>query len=49
MKFAFHVSPNLQSKHSTQMIMRDLTIGLLIVFAASVIYYFAAWGPAYGM
>lgn len=49
MKFAFHVSPNLQSKHSTQMIMRDLTIGLLIVFAASVIYYFTAWGAAYGL
>ncbi len=49
MKFAFHVSPNLQTKNSTQQIMRDLTIGLLIVFAASVIYYFAAYGASYGM
>ena len=49
MKFAFHVSPNLQSKNSTQQIMRDLTIGLLIVFVASVIYYFVAWGARYGL
>lgn len=49
MKYTFHVSPNLQSKNSTQQIMRDLTIGLLVVFAASVIYYFTAWGAAYGL
>lgn len=49
MKYAFHVSPNLQSSRSTQGIMRDLTIGLAIVFLASVIYYFTAWGTAYGL
>lgn len=49
MKYTFHVSPNLQSKNSTQQIMRDLTIGLLVVFVASVIYYSAAWGINYGL
>ena len=49
MKFAFHVSPNLQSSNSTQKIMRNLTIGLLIVFAASDIYYFVRWGAAFGL
>lgn len=49
MKFAFHVSPNLQASSSTQRIMRDLTIGLLIVFAASVIYYFTAYGANVGL
>lgn len=49
MKFAFHVSPNLQTKNSTQRIMRDLTIGLGVVFAASVIYYWMTYGPSYGL
>lgn len=49
MKFAFHPSPSLQSSRSTQGIMRDLTIGLSIVFIVSVIYYFSAFGPAYGL
>lgn len=45
MKFNFHVSPNIKGKQSTQGIMRDLTIGLLVVFACTCIYY----GTAYGM
>lgn len=49
MKYTFHVSPNLQSKNSTQQIMRDLTIGLLVVFVASVIYYSVAWGINVGL
>lgn len=49
MKFAFHVSPNLQTRNSTQQIMRDLTIGLAVVFAAAVIYYCMAWGMNYGL
>lgn len=49
MKFAFHVSPNLQSPNSTQRIMRELTIGLLVVFAASDIYYFSRWGASVGV
>ncbi len=49
MKFTFHVSPNLQAPGSTQRIMRDLTLGLLIVFAASVIYYFTAYGANVGL
>lgn len=49
MKFAFHVSPNLQSPNSTQKIMRELTIGLLVVFAASDIYYFVQYGAGVGL
>lgn len=48
MKFAFHVSPNLQQKRSTQDIMRDVTIGLAAVYLFSVIWYFAAYGAKYG-
>ena len=49
MKFAFHVSPNLQTPNSTQKIMRDLTIALLVVFAASDIYYFVSYGSRAGL
>lgn len=49
MKFAFHVSPNLQSPTSTPKIMRDLTIGLGVVFAASLIYYATAFGASYAL
>lgn len=49
MKFQFHVSPNLQSDNSTSKIMRDLTVGLGLVFLCSVIYYFVAWGAQYGL
>ena len=49
MKFNFHVSPNLKGNQSTQDIMRDLTIGLLVVFAASCAYYFVSWGASYGL
>lgn len=39
MKFTFHVSPSIKNNLSTQRIMKELTLGLLVVFAASVIYY----------
>ena len=39
MKFTFHASPNLRQKQSTQQIMLELMIGLLVVFAFSLIYY----------
>ncbi|MDD7281137.1 RnfABCDGE type electron transport complex subunit D [Floccifex sp.] len=49
MKFNFHVSPNLKAKQTTQKIMRDLTIGLLVVFVASVVYYATSWSGRYAM
>ena len=39
MKFTFKPSPNYRDSQSTQSIMRDLTIGLLVVFAFSLFYY----------
>ena len=49
MKYVFHVSPNLQSKNSTQNIMRDLTIGLSVVFLCSLIYYATSYGMNYAL
>lgn len=49
MKFNFHVSPNLKGSQSTQDIMRDLTIALLVVFGVSCAYYFIKWGPEFGI
>lgn len=49
MKYVFHVSPNLQSKNSTQRIMRDLTIGLGVVFVCSLIYYATSYGMNYAL
>lgn len=49
MKYVFHVSPNLQTKSSTQQIMRDLTIALAILYVAAVAYYSIAWGINYGL
>lgn len=49
MKYVFHVSPNLHSKNSTQHIMRDLTIGLGVVFLCSLIYYGTSYGMNYAL
>lgn len=49
MKYVFHVSPNLQSRNSTQNIMRDLTIGLGVVFVCSLIYYATSYGMNYAL
>lgn len=47
MKFNFHVSPNMVGKQTTQHIMRDLTIGLMVIFLCSCIYYASAYGMNY--
>lgn len=50
MKFAFHVSPNIQQKNtSTSMIMRDLTIGLGVIFVCSLVYYAISYGMNYAL
>ena len=49
MKFNFHVSPNIKGALTTQKIMKELTIALLVVFACGCIYYSSAWGIEYGM
>lgn len=47
MKFVFHPSPSIRGRLSTWGIMKDLTIGLLVVYACGLIYY--ATCPSYGM
>lgn len=49
MKFIFNVSPNLRQKQSTQRIMRDLMIGLLVVFAFSLVYYQQVYGMEHAL
>ncbi|MCF0115103.1 MAG: RnfABCDGE type electron transport complex subunit D, partial [Erysipelotrichaceae bacterium] len=49
MKFTFRPSPNYNDKQTTLHIMNELTIGLLVVFFASVIYYVTAFGVNYGV
>lgn len=49
MKFNFHVSPNYRGKLTTQGIMRDLSIGLLVVYLSSFIYYWCAYGMRYAL
>ena len=49
MKYIFNVSPNLRSKMSTQRIMRELTFGLMIVFAFSLVYYQQAYSMEYAL
>ena len=38
MKFTFNPAPNYKCKLSTQQIMRELAIGLLVVYAFSLFY-----------
>lgn len=40
MKLSFNVSPNLRQKQSTNQIMMELMIGLFVVFAGQLVYYF---------
>lgn len=47
MKFTFNASPNLRQKQSTKQIMLELMIGLLVVFAFSLVYYNQAYGSDY--
>ena len=48
MKFKFSTSPNYRDSRSTQGIMRDLTIGLLVVYAFALYKSFSL-GSAYGL
>ncbi len=49
MKFNFHVSPSLKGNLTTKEIMRELTLGLLIVFILAVVYYGSAYGTSYAL
>lgn len=49
MKFNFHVSPNYRGKLTTAGIMKDLTIGLLVIYLCAVIYYAFNYGSAYAL
>ncbi len=49
MKFNFHVSPSLKGNLTTKEIMRELTLGLLIVFILAVVYYAGAYGMNYAL
>lgn len=49
MKFTFNVSPNLRQPLSTKRIMFELMIGLLVVYAFSLVYYYSAWNADYAI
>ncbi|TFG83889.1 MAG: FMN-binding protein [Erysipelotrichales bacterium] len=49
MKYTFRVSPNYRDKISTGRIMRDLTLGLAVIYAFALYYYFTEYGSAYGV
>lgn len=49
MKYIFNVSPNLRQKMSTQRIMLELMIGLFVVFAFSLLYYYQSYGVRYAV
>lgn len=49
MKFNFHVSPNIKGSQSTQDIMKELTIGLSVIYVISCVYYGTVWGMDYLM
>lgn len=47
MKFTYRVSPNQRTKQTTQSMMRDLTIGLLLVYLFSLAFYYVEYGMSY--
>lgn len=49
MKFTFKPSPNYRDKQSTQSIMIELMIGLLVVFAFGAFYYYSEFGVNYAI
>lgn len=49
MKFTFRVSPNYRDKLSTGRIMGELSLGLLVIYAFALYYYFTQYGNAYGI
>lgn len=46
MKFTFNPAPNYKCKLSTQQIMRELAIGLLVIYAFSLFYYGTQYGDS---
>lgn len=48
MKFNFRVSPNYRAPLSTQRVMFELTLGILVVLGYNVYFYFSNVGPDYG-
>lgn len=49
MKFNFHVSPSLKGNLTTKEIMKELTLGLLLVFVLAVFYNASAYGSRYAL
>lgn len=49
MKFNFHLSPSLKGNLTTKEIMKELTLGLLLVFVLAVFYYASAYGSRYAL
>ena len=49
MKFNFHVSPSLKGNLTTKENMKELTLGLLLVFVLAVFYYASAYGSRYAL
>jgi len=49
MKFNFRVSPNYRAPLSTQRIMTELTVGISLVLAYSVYFYYTKLGADYGL
>lgn len=49
MKFTFNASPNLRQRQSTRQIMLELMLGLLVVFAFSLVFYNAKYGSSYAI
>ena len=49
MKFTFKPSPNYHNGQTTQKIMIELSLGLLVVYAFSLYYYFTEFGADYGI
>jgi len=48
MKYTFKVSPNYRTPLSTQQIMLELTLGILVVLSYNVYFYFTKVGTNYG-
>ncbi len=49
MKFTYHVSPNIRQPLSTQRIMLELTLGILVVLGYNVGYYYFNFGLDYAL
>jgi len=49
MKFTFRPSPNVRERQSTQKIMFELSIALLVVFAFGLAFYYVEYGTSYAI